>query len=39
VKLNTSATDYYPLKQLQMMRLHGESWEPFGPILSGEVGG
>jgi branched-chain amino acid transport system substrate-binding protein len=38
IKINTSATDFFPLKQMQMMRFKGESWEVFGPVLSGEVG-
>ena len=38
VKLNTSATDYYPLEQLQMQKFTGERWELFGPVISGEVG-
>jgi branched-chain amino acid transport system substrate-binding protein len=39
IKINTSATDFYPIKQLQMMRFKGESWELFGPVIDGEVGG
>jgi branched-chain amino acid transport system substrate-binding protein len=39
VKVNTSATDFYPIEQLQMMRFKGEKWELFGPTISGEVGG
>jgi branched-chain amino acid transport system substrate-binding protein len=35
-KIKTSPTDYAPLEQLQMMRFKGESWELFGPIMSGE---
>jgi branched-chain amino acid transport system substrate-binding protein len=37
VKLNTSATDHYPIEQLQMMRFTGEKWEQFGPVISGEI--
>jgi hypothetical protein len=29
-------TDLAPLEQLQMMRFNGESWELFGPVMSGE---
>ena len=36
IKVNTSATDFAPLSQLQLMRFKGESWERFGPIMSGE---
>jgi branched-chain amino acid transport system substrate-binding protein len=37
-KIKTSADDYAPIEQLQMMRFKGESWELFGPIMSGEKG-
>ena len=39
VKVNTSATDFAPLSQLQLIRFKGETWERFGEILSGDVGG
>jgi len=39
VKVNTSATDFAPISQLQLMRFKGETWERFGEILSGDVGG
>jgi ABC-type branched-subunit amino acid transport system substrate-binding protein len=39
VKINTSPTDYAPIKQLQLMRFKGERWELFGPVMGGEVGG
>ncbi|MEJ0074749.1 MAG: ABC transporter substrate-binding protein [Alphaproteobacteria bacterium] len=38
IKVNTSPTDYFPLKQLQMRRFNGEGWENFGPVISGEIG-
>jgi ABC-type branched-subunit amino acid transport system substrate-binding protein len=38
IKVNTSPTDYFPLEELQMRRFSGERWEPFGPVLSGEIG-
>jgi branched-chain amino acid transport system substrate-binding protein len=37
VKLNTSADDFYPIEQLQMMRFEGERWVTFGPVISGEI--
>jgi branched-chain amino acid transport system substrate-binding protein len=37
VKLNTSATDFAPISQLQMQRFKGEKWELFGDIISGKV--
>src|ERR1700749_2033852 len=35
-KIKTSPTDFAPLEQLQMMRFKGETWERFGPVMSGE---
>jgi branched-chain amino acid transport system substrate-binding protein len=35
-RIKTSPTDFAPLEQLQMMRFKGESWELFGPLMSGE---
>ena len=37
VKINTSATDFAPISQLQMQRFKGEKWELFGDIISGKV--
>jgi len=37
VTINTSATDFAPIKQLQMMRFKGEKWELFGDIMSSEL--
>jgi branched-chain amino acid transport system substrate-binding protein len=39
VKVNTSATDFAPISQLQLMKFKGESWELFGEVMSGDVGG
>ncbi|MGY4256311.1 branched-chain amino acid transport system substrate-binding protein [Bradyrhizobium sp. USDA 4516] len=39
VKVNTSATDFAPLSQLQLIRFKGETWERFGEVLSADVGG
>ena len=38
IKINTSATDFYPIEQMQMGKFEGKSFKPFGPILEGEVG-
>ncbi len=38
IKMNTSATDFAPIEQLQMMRFKGEKWDLFGEVISGEVG-
>ena len=37
-RIRTSPTDYAPIEQLQMQRFKGETWERFGPIMSGEKG-
>jgi len=39
VKINTSATDFAPLTQLQLMKFKGDTWERFGDIISSDVGG
>jgi branched-chain amino acid transport system substrate-binding protein len=38
VKINTTATDFAPIEQLQMMRFKGEKWDLFGDVISGEAG-
>jgi branched-chain amino acid transport system substrate-binding protein len=37
ITVNTSPTDYAPVKQMQMQRFNGERWELFGPIITGAV--
>jgi branched-chain amino acid transport system substrate-binding protein len=37
VTISTSATDFAPIEQLQMMRFKGEQWDLFGDIISGEI--
>jgi len=37
IKINTSATDFAPIGQLQMMRFKGEKWDLFGDTISGEL--
>jgi hypothetical protein len=39
VTLTTSATDYMPIEQLQLMEFKGERWQLFGEVLSGEITG
>ena len=39
IKVNTSATDFAPISQLQLMKFKGERWELFGDIISADVGG
>jgi branched-chain amino acid transport system substrate-binding protein len=35
VTISTSATDYAPIKQMQMMRFDGTTWKLFGNVISG----
>ena len=37
VKINTSATDFYPLQAVRLGRVKGESFELFGDVLSNEA--
>src|SRR5450756_829165 len=39
IKVSTSATDFAPISQLQLMKFKGEKWDLFGEIISGDVGG
>jgi branched-chain amino acid transport system substrate-binding protein len=36
IKINTSATDFYPIQSVQLQRFKGETWELFGDILAAE---
>jgi branched-chain amino acid transport system substrate-binding protein len=38
VTINTSATDFAPIKQMQLKKFRGERWEMFGDVISSEVG-
>ena len=35
IKVNTSPTNYSPIRQMQLSRFTGESWELFGDLLTG----
>ncbi len=35
IVLNTSPTDYHPMKQMQMQRWDGKSWVRFGDLITG----
>jgi len=37
IKVNTSATDYYPIESLQMLRFDGKRWAPFGGVIDGHM--
>jgi branched-chain amino acid transport system substrate-binding protein len=39
ITVNTSTTDFAPIKQMQLRKLSGERWELFGDVLGGEIGG
>src|SRR5580700_698360 len=39
IKVQTSATDFAPISQLQLEKFEGKKWELFGDIVSGDVGG
>jgi len=35
IKLNSSPTNYHPIRQMQLMRWSGKSWDLFGGVLEG----
>ena len=35
IKVNTSLTNYRPIRQLQLMRWTGKTWERFGDVIEG----
>ena len=35
ISVSTSATDFAPIKQMQLEKFDGTTWEMFGPVLSG----
>ena len=37
IKINTSPTDFAPVKQVQMGRFDGVQWRLFGPLITGAV--
>jgi branched-chain amino acid transport system substrate-binding protein len=39
ITINTSPTDFAPIKQMQMERFNGQTWELFGRILNGALTG
>jgi branched-chain amino acid transport system substrate-binding protein len=39
ITINTSPSDYAPIKQMQMRRFSGEHWEIFGPAIATGPGG
>ena len=39
ITINTSSTDFAPIKQMQMDRFNGQNWDLFGPVMDGTLGG
>src|SRR5260370_1435990 len=39
MRINTGPNDFAPIKQMQMGRFNGESYELFGPLMTGAAGG
>jgi hypothetical protein len=38
IKINISATDFFPIEQMQLMKFDGASWKLFDEVITGEVG-
>jgi ABC-type branched-subunit amino acid transport system substrate-binding protein len=39
ITINTSATNFAPINQLQLIRFKGDKWDLFGDVISGDVSG
>jgi branched-chain amino acid transport system substrate-binding protein len=37
IDINTSPTDFAPIKQIQMARFDGQRWQRFGPLIGGQT--
>ena len=35
ITVSTSADDFAPIKQMQLMKFDGTTWQLFGPVISG----
>jgi branched-chain amino acid transport system substrate-binding protein len=35
IRVKTTPTDYYPLKQMRLVRFDGKAWVPFGEAITG----
>jgi branched-chain amino acid transport system substrate-binding protein len=35
IEINTSPTNYHPIRQLQLLRFDGKSWLRFGEVIGG----
>jgi hypothetical protein len=38
IHIKTTPTDWSPIKQLQLMKFEGDSWQLFGPVMDGSLG-
>ncbi|MGJ5043090.1 ABC transporter substrate-binding protein [Bradyrhizobium sp. HKCCYLRH1062] len=38
IKINTSAKDFFPVEQMQLIRFDGQRWQPLEGLIDGEVG-
>jgi branched-chain amino acid transport system substrate-binding protein len=38
IAINTSPTNFAPIRQAQMRSFDGERYVPFGPVLAGAIG-
>ena len=39
ITVSTSPTDFYPVQAVRLQRFKGDTWELFGEVMSGDVGG
>jgi branched-chain amino acid transport system substrate-binding protein len=39
ITINTSASDFAPIAELQLIRFDGKTWQRFGPIMGGSASG
>jgi branched-chain amino acid transport system substrate-binding protein len=37
ITINTSGSDFAPIKQIRMARFDGRHWQLFGPVISGQA--
>ena len=38
IKISTGPDDFAPIKSIQLRRLVGERWQPFGPVIEANSG-
>jgi hypothetical protein len=38
IKISTAPDDFAPIKSIQLRRLVGERWQPFGPVIEANPG-